>query len=563
MRKKLLLAMVFALIVSACSGGATVGPEGSTDTPTAQDVGTLKMNAGDPSTLDPAFCGDTGCAAFVSEIYSGLFRPMLRWQVNESPGVVARCPEGTDDEDICLVADISVDFGTKTVNADDTVTYVFDIRQDVYFHNGRQLTAADVKWSWERAANPSLGSSTFELYLTDIVGAWDRFRRRTDEISGVQVIDDFTLSVTIDGDKPFWLWNLAYPTTFVVDMNQADPVKGIPNWTANPNGTGPFKLDEYIPGHRLILVRNDNYYLRDVTLERAIFNLAGGSTLTKYEAGELNVAGIGLADIDRVRNPNDPLNADLVEGRNEIGTFYIGFNMDDATMQDDNLRKALAASVQRELIASVILKNAVVPAYSFTPPGMPDYAPPIEATQRYDIALAKELLAQSDYDGTPLRLTVSGQGANTSDWIQSVVETWRTELGVEVIIEQAGDFQTYQRDLKQGNLQMFVVGWIADYPDPYDFLDLKLHGDRSAANNEVRYDNPEFDALLELAQTEQDVQTRMALYLEAERILLEDVPVIVMFHGKNALLKKSNVEGFRTQPMVMPRLGFVTVHPVK
>lgn len=561
MKRWLLMVIVFAVFASACSGGGTApDPDGSIDTSGAV-AGTLRMNAGDPTTLDPAFCGDTGCAQFVSEIYSGLYTPMLRWQVDASPGIVAQCPPGTDEEDICLAADIAKDFPTKTLNDDGTVTYIFALREDVQFHNGRQLTAEDVKWSWERAANPRLGSSTFELYLTDIVGAWDRFRKRADEISGVQVIDDFTLSVTIDGDKPYWLWNLAYPTTFVVDRNQADPTKGIANWTANPNGTGPFKLDEYTPGHRLVLVRNENYYLGEVSLARAEFNLAGGSTLTKYEAGELDVAGIGLADIDRVRNPSDPLNADLVEGRNEIGTFYIGFNMNDSVLANVKLRQALAASVQREAIATIVLKNAVVPAYSFTPPGMPNYLPPTDATSPYDIDRARALLAESGYDGTPIRLTVSGQGANTADWIQSVVETWRTELGVNVIIEQAGDFQTYQRDLRQGNLQMFVVGWIADYPDPYDFLDLKLHGDRSAANNEVRYDNPEFNALLLAARTEQDIDVRMALYLKAERLMLTEVPVIVLFHSKNALLKKAYVDGFRTQPMVMPRLRFVSVNP--
>lgn len=598
MRRLIVMVLAFAMLATACSGGSTPD-DGDTQTPSVNgpQAGVLRMNSADPSTLDPAFCGDTGCAPFVSEIFSGLMTPILQRNVTEGDNerfcrsadefsdedLIQMGFDPTDpdarqraaDEDICLMPDIAADWPTKTINEDGTVTFTFKIREDIMFHNGRQLTAEDVKWSWERAANPRLGSSTFELYLTDIVGAWERFRNQADEISGVQVVDEFTLEVTIDGDKPYWIWNLAYPTTFVVDQVQADPVKGLPNWTANPNGTGPFKLDEYIPGHRLVLVKNDAYYLGDVLLDRAEFNLAGGSTLTKYEAGELDVAGIGLADIDRVRNPADPLNADLVEGRNELGTYYIGFNMNDPAVDDVYLRLALAEAVQREQIASVVIKDAVVPAYSFTPPGLPGYTPPTDTIQRADaddpaerdaqwqakLEAAKAYLAQSDYDGSPITLTVSGQAANTADYIQSIVETWRTDLGVDVVIEQAGDFQTYQRDLRQGNLQMYVVGWIADYPDPYDFLDLKLHGDRSAANNEVRYDNPEFNELLLKARTEQDPETRMALYEEAERLMLEEAPVIVLFHPKNSMLVQSYVDGLGTTPMVMPRLRFVTVTP--
>jgi len=574
MRRLTALVIIFAFVVAACSGGSVEQlPEGEGN-PSGRAAGVLRMSGSDPSTIDPIYCGDTGCAQIVAEIFDGLMVPIMSRFV--TPEDNARfCRTDLGDEEICLVPNIAAGWPEKVVNADGTVTYTFTLRDDVFWHFGqdengdpRRVTAQDFKYSWERAGKPRNASSTFELYLSDIVGATPYNRGQARTISGIEVVDDFTLAVTIDADKPYWLWNMAYTTSFVVDEVQ---VEASPNWTDNPNGTGPFKLAEHIPGNRMVLTANESYHLGAPYLDRVEINLAGGSTVTKYETGELDVAGIGLADLNRVRNPSDPLNADLVEGRNEIGTSFIGFNTIDPVLQNVELRQALAMAIDKELLVETTLENAVVVASTFTPPGMPDYVPPTEAGLTYDPDTARQLLRDAGYtveqgangawtSNVPeLEIAVSGQGADAASWLQAVVEMWRQELGVIVAIDMRGDFLAFQEDLKFGRFQLITSGWVADYPDPQDFIDLKLTCNRDVRNNETRYCNEAVDALVIAARTEQDVAKRMALYREAETLMLQDVPIIPMFHGKNMVLRKSYVEDFFPQPMIMPHLRFVQV----
>src|SRR5262249_7959118 len=163
----------------------------------------------------------------------------------------------------------------------------------------------------ERAADPATDSSTADTYLGDIVGAKDMIRGKAKEISGIKVIDDNTLQITIDAPKPYFLAKLTYPTAFVVDKNQIQNDKR--NWTRRPNGTGPFKLQEWKIGERVVLVPNERYH-GDVKpkVSKVTFNLAGGSSLTQYENGEIDISGIGINDIERIRDKSESLNKELV-----------------------------------------------------------------------------------------------------------------------------------------------------------------------------------------------------------------------------------------------------------
>ena len=133
---------------------------------------------------------------------------------------------------------------------------------------------------------------------------------------------------------------------------------------------------------------------------------------------------------------------------------------------------------------------------------------------------------------------------------------WEQELGVTVTIEQE-DFGLFLRDIDEGKFQMFSLGWIADYPDPQNFLDIKLHSE--SANNEAGYSNPDVDSLLDQADREADEATRLDLYQQAEVIVVEDMPWAPLYHGKASYLVKPYVEGFVIPPFVIPNLRYVTI----
>jgi len=205
--------------------------------------GVLRLWDVGPITLDPAISADTSSHTYVMQIFSGLVR--LDHELNIVPDIAESWEKSPDGK-----------------------TYTFYLRQGVKFHSGREVEAADFKYSWERACDPDTGSGTAAMYLGDIIGAKDMLAGRTEEISGVEVLDTYTLRVTIDAPKAYFLSKLAYPTAFVVDR---DNVESGVNWWREPDGTGPFKLKEWQAGQWLILERSQIYYGEPAKLEQVVW----------------------------------------------------------------------------------------------------------------------------------------------------------------------------------------------------------------------------------------------------------------------------------------------------
>jgi oligopeptide transport system substrate-binding protein len=504
-------------------------------------AGELRLPGSDPITLDPALAGDATSATYIVEIFGGLV---------------------TIDPKLNIVPDIAKELPTRenggiVNNPDGTVAYTFHLRDDVVFHNtSRLVTAGDFKYSMERALNPHTASTVAEAYLGDIVGAKDMARGRAEEVRGIEVVDDFTLKLTIDAPKPYFLAKLTYPTAFVVDQQQVEANPR--NWSRKPNGTGPYKMREWSLGEQITLEANDRYHLGKPSVKTVTFLLAGGSVLTMYENNEIDVAGVGITDIDRVQDPTSNLNAEYVTG-DDLSISYIGFNTQVEPFNDPKVRQAFAHAIDREKIAKVVLKDMLPVAQGVMMSGLPGYNPESKALS-FDPELASQLLKESKYggpDGLPtVTITEVGGGANVGFDTQAMVEMWKENLGVDVQIEQT-EAATFFDDLDSGRLQMFVTGWIMDYPDPEDILDVHFYS-QSRLNN-TRYSNPALDALLEQARTEQDVNRRMSLYQQAEQIVIEDAVWVPLYNGRDHALVKPYVKGFEFPPMVIPHLRYVTI----
>jgi oligopeptide transport system substrate-binding protein len=504
-------------------------------------TGELRLPGSDPITLDPALAGDAASATYIVEIFGGLV---------------------TIDPKLNIVPDIARELPTRenggiVDNPDGTVTYTFHLRDDVVFHNtSRLVTASDFKYSMERALDPHTASTVAEAYLGDIVGAKDMARGRADAVQGIEVVDDFTLKLTIDAPKPYFLAKLSYPTAFVVDRQQVE--SNPRNWSRKPNGTGPYKMQEWRLGEQITLVANDRYHLGKPSVQTVTFLLAGGSVLTMYENNEIDVAGVGVTDIDRVQDPTSNLHAEYVTG-DDLSISYIGFNTGVEPFNDPKVRQAFAHAIDREKIAKVVLKDMLPVAQGVMMPSLPGHNPDSKALS-FDPELAQQLLKESKYggpDGLPtVSITEVGGGANVGFDTQAMVEMWKQNLGVDVQIEQT-EAATFFEDLDSGRLQMYVTGWIMDYPDPEDILDIHFYS-QSRLNN-TRYSNPELDALLEQARTEQDVDRRLSLYQQAEQIVIQEAVWVPLYNGRDHALVKPYVKGFESPPMVIPHLRYVTI----
>lgn len=544
----LILAGVLIFVVSGGDGddngsSTTADPTEASDGPAGSTSdGELVLRGDDPLFLDPAVAQDAESAAYIVEIFSGLVR------LNPEFGT---CGASAAE---CVLPDLAERWD---VNGDGTV-YTFHLRENATFHDGRPVLAEDVKYSIERALKPETASVVAENFLGDIVGAKDLSRGRADAVSGVRVVDDFTVEITIDAPKPYFLYKLTYPTAFVVDQRQieANPRR----WTQKPNGTGPYKLEEWRLGERIVLEAYDNHYLGAPKLKTVRFEFTGGSGLVAYEDGDVDLTGIGLDDLAAIQDPSNELNDEYVTSP-RMSLDYIGFNTNVPPFDDPLVRQAFALSVDRAKIAEVILQDVVPVADGILMPGVPGYTDE-DITYPFDPDRARDLLSQSQYaddlesGGLEITLAETGAGGTVGPTTEAIVQYWRDELGIDVQIQQA-EAGTFFSDIDEGRYQMFHLGWIMDYPDPEDILDILFHS--TSRQNNTRYSNPEVDRLLESARTEQNPETRIETYQQVERILVEDAAWMPMFYDVAHILVKPYVTGFKYPPMVIERYRDVVV----
>ena len=497
------------------------------------DGGVLKLLGSDPPTLDPHQTGDVTSSRYVLEVFGGLL---------------------TIDPDLVLAPDIAQDWSIDP----DGMGYTFRLNPAASFHDGSRVTASDFQWSMERASDPATESPGVDTFLGDIIGVSDKLEGAADSIFGVSVIDEETLLIEIDAPKAYFISKMTYPTTFVLDRDNVEQGR---EWLAAPNGTGPFRLAEYEPGVFMRLERFEGYHLGAARIDAVEFNLAGGDGLLMYENDELHLGRVGASLLQRFHDPNDPLHGQLHQGPPEFDTVYIGMNFLEPPFDDPYVRQALNYAIDRETITEVLLEDAGVPARGILPPGFPGYNPDL-AGYDYDPDRARELLAQSEYGDDPttwpaITITIPGSfGSSPGPLTELILATWEEQLGIRMDILQT-EWATYLEDLRERRFQIFGgLGWVADYADPENFLDVLFHSESS--NNHTHYSDPALDDLLELARVEQDREARFAMYNEAEKLILEGAPWVPIYHsaGEHYLIKPY-VKGFPISSLIIPRYRFV------
>jgi oligopeptide transport system substrate-binding protein len=456
------------------------------------------------------------------------------------------------DPQLNLVADLAAGWEISP----DGKTYTFHLRPDARFHNGKPVTAQDVIYSWERAADPRTNSDTVLTYLGDIVGVKEKHDGQADSISGLKAIDEHTLQVTIDAAKPYFLLKLTYPTAFVVDREN---VESDAEWYRAPNGTGPYRLARWDSFKSILYERNNDYYLEPAKIPYIIYQLFSGVPLRLYEAGDIDLSGVGGNDLARFTDPDEPLSKQLINGVS-LCTGMIIFDNQQPPFDDPKVRRAFTQAFDRDKYIDIVLENDALPAQGTMPPGLPGYNLDLKAPP-YDPDQARQLLADSKYGsaGTmpAIVFTTSGNGSDIGRHVAALAQMWQQNLGVTITVEniEPDKYTDLMHSGQHG--QIFTGGWCADYPDPENFTDALFH--TSAQQNQSNYSNPQVDALLEQARTEQDVAKRLTLYQQAEQQIVDDAPVIFTAHSLSHVLVKPHVKGYVLTPIGVPLERYLSI----
>ena len=503
--QSLLLQLVCSLIALSLLFSSCISEELTTS-----GKGTLNLYGTAPSTIDPALARGDDSIPYIVEIFGGLVY---------------------FDPDLNLLPDIAESWDKSS----DSRIYTFHLRQGVKFHDGKEVKASDFKYSFERACDPATRSQTAETYLGDIVGVKEKLRSETNDISGIKVTDDYTLEITIDAPKEYFLSKLSYPVAFVVDKTNVESGK---NWWQKPNGTGPFKVKEWQDGKLIKLERNDQYYLEPAKINKIVYRLWGGVPMMMYEVDEIDTTNVNLTDIARVLDPSNPLNKELYITPG-FSLSYIGFNSTKPPFDDAKVRQAFSHALDKDKIVELVLKNTVRKADGILPPGMPGYNETVKGLS-FNPVLARQLISESKYGNVsnlpPIRLTTAGLGT-VSPIEAALVDMWRDNMGVEVTVRQLEPDRYYYVLLEEKD-ELFTSGWGADYPDPQNFLDILFHS--GTEDNLGEYHNPEVDAILEKARVEQNYATRMNLYQQAEQLIVDNAACLQLFFDIDyTLIKKA------------------------
>jgi ABC-type transport system substrate-binding protein len=485
---------------------------------TATAGGTLRLVGGKPVTLDPALIEDATSAEYMDKLFVGL--------VSLDDALLVR-PELAE---------------RWTVSADGRI-YTFTLRDNARFADGRLVTADDVKYSLERACAPETGSSVAETYLGDIVGAAERLAGKAKDIAGVKVLDERTLQITIDAPKSYFLAKLTYSTAAVVDRRN---VEGKADWLKAPNGAGPYRLTRQ-SSDEIVLQASEYYFRGKPAIETIQYLMPAGDPVTMYETGELDATPVGIDDFERVQDPTNPLHLELIEVPS-LNVQYVGLNARMAPFDDVKVRQAFAYAVNRQAIVDILLKKSARQARGILPPGLPGYNEKLAGLE-YNPARARQLLRESRYGAAdklpPIVFVVSIGNTEMAEALSAMFEA---ALGVKVEIQQV-EWRYFLRDLGLSRYAMYSLGWSADYPDPQNFLDIQFHS--ASSSNYAGYRNSQVDALLEKAGIERDDRARMALYQQAEEIIVSEAPWIPIYHGVDYMLVKPYVKGFSITPQGM------------
>jgi len=429
----------------------------------------------------------------------------------------------------------------------DGKTVTFELRDDGRWTNGDPVTAQDFEWSWKRTISPDLGAD-YAYQFFGIVGAaeYNACEKNCDAMRdkvGVKALDDHTLQVKLTSQQPWFVQQVAHHSFLAV--HRATVEKFGRKWTEPQNivTDGPFKLARWNHDSRLDLVKWNGWRNADqVKLQRINGSMIteGTTALRAFEAGELDTSGQGLPPVDLPRLKGTPEYAQYPG----LGTYYYGLNV--KTVPDVKQRRAMALAIDRQTIIDNIAQGDQAPATGFTPKGMPGFDT-ITAKSPWlapngDIAKAKQLMSQVKNPQKDVTLLINNAPGHKE--IAVAVQSMWQKLGLHVTISQQ-DWAQYLQFLgppPDPSMDAFRLGWIADYVDAMNFLELWQCG---SGNNNTNFCDPGYDKLVEQARKTADNGQRYGVYKQLEdKLVGKDgaMPIVPIYWYTFVQLERTSIK---------------------
>ena len=567
---KVLGAAVLAALVTVA------GCDNATPVADSNEVVAYGVLAAKVRGMDPGDIGDTTSSAIASQIFECLYQyHYLKRPYELIPQLAADMPRVSEDG----------------------LAYTIKIKKGVYFTDdpcfeggrGRELNANDFVFAWKRIADIKYLSKNWWIFDNRIVGL-DEFReysktvkKRKDvdysrPVEGLQTPDDHTLVIKLKKPWPQIIYLLAHLPTAAMAREAVDYYdRDIIN---HPVGTGPYKLKLWHRGSYIELVRNPNFRGEAYPSEGADDDLENGylddagkrmpmtdrtvMVLVQEDPprwflflqGKIDASGIPKDNFNEAVDQKGILTEDMSKRNIHLrvfrnpSTYWLGFNMEDEVIgRNKPLRKAISCAVDREKYIELFTNDRGEVAYGLVPPLMKDYDPKIAeaAGTAHDPEKAKRLVKEAEkvHGGKLPKLTLSmpATDAVARQMGQFFMQGFK-EAGLDIEIDYM-DWPTFQNKVKTKSAQIFQLGWITDYPDSENFLQLFYSKNASPGPNNFNYSNPEFDRIYERIAVMQDSPERTALYQKAERIVVDDCPAVFILHGVAYVLHHDWVHNYK------------------
>lgn len=438
-----------------------------------------------------------------------------------------------------------------TVSGDGKV-YTFKLRPGALWSDGSPVTAHDFVFAWQRVVDPATAGE-YAYMLAPVVNAEDitAGKKKPAEM-GVKAVDDSTFEVTLNAPTPYFLEMLTHQATYPVSKANVEAKGADFTKPGNLVSNGAYTLAEFVPNDHIKIVKNDKFYdAANVKIDTVNFipTEDRSTAMKRFEAGELDSNN----DL-----PTEQLTdlktkfGDQIKIGPYLGTYYYAFKITKAPWDNVKLRHAISMAIDRDYLAEKVWQNAMIPAYSFVPPGISNYE-----TRTTDYAemsqidredAAKKVLAELGYGpDKPLKMEIRSNTSENHKNTAIAIQEQLKPLGVEVTYLNT-DTKTHYGHLEQhGDFDVARAGWIADYKDPENFLALCKTG---TGNNYSEYTDKEYDDLLAKAAASADPAERMKSLSDAEAVgVARDLCVLPLLYYSYKNIVSSKVKGWEDNVM--------------
>lgn len=506
-----------------------------------QDVKVLNLSVATEPMMDPAYVTDSYSMPMLKNILEGLTRP-------------------TNEGDIVAAMAESWDI------SEDGKTYTFHLRSNIKWSNGDPVTASDFDYSWKRILNPETAApNASKLFVIEGAEAYFLGEASSDDVQ-IKVIDDQTLEVTLGEVTPHFIELTARQVAFY-PVHQAT-VEADASWATEAGehfvSNGPFIFTEWNHSGDYKIMKNSNYWdAESVDVDEVKVQIIEDANTANmnFMAGELDFVGIPFNTI-----PTDSIDAYRQSGElkvTEIGATYMyKMNTTDEVMQNKNIRKALAYAINRKELIENITKGEQIPAKGAIAPTVAGFEEDRNYFEdaAYDeareyLAIGMEELGYTNASELPIEIQTNANDANMAV-AQFIQNEWTHELGLQPEIKTA-EINVHFDSMTQLNYQIGRIGPTVDYNSAFAFLETYYAA--STGGNRTGWENPEFQAILDQVASVTDAEEQYDMYLEAEAIIMDEMPFIPIYYYSNPQVVNENVQGLFVDGMVDVQLKEVKI----